>query len=125
MCRTVCVCVPDHTYMGICTFTHDCRCPQRPEMSDPLELKLQTAVSCLTQTLGTGRPTSALNTEPSLQSQTLSLLHCGIFFCFYMIATMPWFFLFEIKKHITYFVFYKSLQFKKHFGFFKEILNFF
>lgn len=33
-----CVCVPDHTYMGIYTFTRDCRRPQRPEMSDPLEL---------------------------------------------------------------------------------------
>lgn len=32
---------------------HACRCPQRPEMSEPLELDLQTVVSLLVRVLGT------------------------------------------------------------------------
>lgn len=37
----------------MCVFTHVCRCPLRPGISDPLELKLQVGVSSSMQVLGT------------------------------------------------------------------------
>lgn len=34
-------------------YVHECRCPQRTEASDPLEVRLQVVVSHLTWVLGT------------------------------------------------------------------------
>ena len=58
--------------MPACRYVHtECRCLQRPEVSDPLELELQAAVSYY---VGVGNKTCGVFGKSSQSSQLLSYL---------------------------------------------------
>lgn len=41
---------------------------------------------------------------------TVLLAWLGVLFCFDLMVTVPWFFLFEVRKYLIYFDFYRSPQ---------------